>query len=133
VTKKSARTALSAATQFPITRLERSRKAADASRAPWVADFFALSSSLWAIIGTPQLNCSYPLNRVVVKSGKANERRKRHSKPIYKDKRFASAASTSSFLLVSLSKMPRHGFLGLKAAVLSVEAFPIKANDYTAK
>jgi len=26
--------------------------------------------------------------------------------------------------------MPRHGFLGLKAAVLSVEAFPIKANDY---
>jgi hypothetical protein len=33
---------------------QRSRRAADASRAPWVADVFALSSSLWAIIGTPQ-------------------------------------------------------------------------------
>jgi hypothetical protein len=40
----------------------------------------------------------------VVKSGKANERRKRHSNPIYKDKRFASAAIASSFRLVSLSK-----------------------------
>ena len=33
---------------------QRSRRAADASRAPWVADVFALSSSLWAIRGTPQ-------------------------------------------------------------------------------